>query len=444
MDYENSPSSSELPSYSPSSPSPSYTCQLGSGERLLEHTPQSHSSQNPTSLFIKKAGRSTVILNGQEDGATMPAYGRQAIISGNLLLEQSESIIEVVLKVKAKLDTTISEAGGTSIRLVDDSYTLWSQSLSSSTGQKTTCPDQVHFSARLPITFQHSGKTYPLPPSYSASYFAIPSLIVRSSYTLHFIITRIRHRKLDLWPKTKQILIPFSYCPKTRANRPIIPSPCFFSSVKTSPEEWHQAISPLKTRPNAKMDPLYCHLFVPAGRIYGLADTIPFHVQLSGNICALQDLCCGAELGRVMSVDSDTTVVSNSSKRAQTSPPLLRVSLLRQVSVSMRSVNSWKNTAMGQATLWPIPPDLGSCCSSTAQCREGHVDWEGEVQCNKDITVGAFEAGNVNVKDFITLVLTPPQPYKSPWLQLQVTIPIRLVTDSFAEVTGLEVGLAQS
>lgn len=99
MDYENIPSSSELPSYSPSSPSPSYTCQLGSGERLLEHTPQSRSSRQHTSLFIKKAGRTTVILNDQEDGTTMPTYGRQATVSGNLLLEQSESILEVVLKV---------------------------------------------------------------------------------------------------------------------------------------------------------------------------------------------------------------------------------------------------------------------------------------------------------------------------------------------------------
>ena len=99
MDYLATPSTSELPSYSPSSPSPSYTCQLGSGERLLEHTPQSRTSRHPTSLFVKKAGRTTVILNDQEDGATMPSYGRSATISGNLFLEQSESIVEVVLKV---------------------------------------------------------------------------------------------------------------------------------------------------------------------------------------------------------------------------------------------------------------------------------------------------------------------------------------------------------
>ncbi|PPR07802.1 hypothetical protein CVT26_014987 [Gymnopilus dilepis] len=440
MDYLATPSTSELPSYSPSSPSPSYTCQLGSGERLLEHTPQSRTSRHPTSLFVKKAGRTTVILNDQEDGATMPSYGRSATISGNLFLEQSESIVEVVLKVKAKLDTTMSEGGGMSIKLIDDSYTLYSQS--SSRTSKLPCPDQIPFTVRLPATFDHSGKTYPLPPSYSLNHFSLPSLIVRSSYTLHIVISRIRHKKLEIWPKTKQILVPFTYSPRTRANRPILPSPCFFSSVKTSPEEWHQAITPLKTRPNTQMDPIYCHLFVPAGRIYGLGDTIPFHVQLSGNICALQDLFSGAELDRVVSVDSDTTVVSSKNSRPQrsSSTPLLRVSLLRQVSVSMRQANSWKNSTLGEATLWPIPPDLSSCCSSTSQCREGHVDWEGEVQANGDITVGGFEAGNVHVKDFISLVLTPPNPLKSPWLQLQITIPIRLVTDSFVEVAGVEVG----
>lgn len=87
----------ELPIYTPSSPSPSYTCELASGESRLEHTPRSRPA--PTSLFIKKAGKTTIVLDEQEQNATTPIYGRGATISGNLFLEQSESILEVVLKV---------------------------------------------------------------------------------------------------------------------------------------------------------------------------------------------------------------------------------------------------------------------------------------------------------------------------------------------------------
>ena len=55
---------------------------------------------------------------------------------------------------------------------------------------------------------------------------------------------------------------------------------------------------------------------------------------------------------------------------------------------------------MGEGTIWPIPPDL-SCCGSTcrsSQCREGNIDWDGEVRCRNDVTVGGFHAANVQVK----------------------------------------------
>ena len=99
-------------------------------------------------------------------------------------------------------------------------------------------------------------------------------------YQLRFIVTRIRHQKLqDMWLKKQQyvylltivsfpfinfllsIIIPFEYVPRTRAQRPIVATPCFFSSVKTSPEEWHQAISCLETRsPDVEMGPILCHV----------------------------------------------------------------------------------------------------------------------------------------------------------------------------------------
>jgi len=92
----------ELPSYSPSSPLPSYSCELSCGERRLEHTPRSRSARlQPSSVFLKKAGKTTIILNEQHEGVTVPSYGRQALITGSLVFEQSETILEVVIKVTA-------------------------------------------------------------------------------------------------------------------------------------------------------------------------------------------------------------------------------------------------------------------------------------------------------------------------------------------------------
>jgi len=61
-------------------------------------------------------------------------------------------------------------------------------------------------------------------------------------------------------PWSIRVIIPFGYWPRTRPHRPILPNPCFFSSVKTSPEEWYQAVTCLKTKPNVEVDPIHCHV----------------------------------------------------------------------------------------------------------------------------------------------------------------------------------------
>lgn len=55
---------------------------------------------------------------------------------------------------------------------------------------------------------------------------------------------------------------------------------------------------------------------------------------------------------------------------------------------------------MGEGTIWPIPPDISSCgptCRSS-QCGESNIDWDGEVRCRSDVTVGGFNIANVQVK----------------------------------------------
>jgi hypothetical protein len=52
------------------------------------------------------------------------------------------------------------------------------------------------------------------------------------------------------------IRIPFKYYPRTRAHLPIVPSPGFFSTIKTSPEEWFQATAVVRARPHSRLEPL--------------------------------------------------------------------------------------------------------------------------------------------------------------------------------------------
>lgn len=128
-----------------------------------------------------------------------------------------------------------------------------------------------------------------------------------------------------------------------------------------------------------------------------MTDTIPFHIQLAGSTCTLSDLFSASNLDRVTSLDSQNTVVSNKSTPTK---PLLRVYILRQISVTTQGQNVWRNVVLREGTVNPLPPHLSSCCTTTQGCRDGHVDWEGELKAaeENDITVGGFNAANVHVK----------------------------------------------
>ena len=103
------------------------------------------------------------------------------------------------------------------------------------------------------------------------------------------------------------------------------------------------------------------------------------------------------DLDRIVSADSDKSATKSKSNNAK---PLIRVTLLRQVSVIIRGENTSSNSTLGEGTIWPIPPDLSSCCATggPSQHHEGNIDWEGEVHCQNDVTVGGFHSTNVQVK----------------------------------------------
>lgn len=132
----------------------------------------------------------------------------------------------------------------------------------------------------------------------------------------------------------------------------------------------------------------YVQLFIPAGRVYGVHDIIPFHVQLSANTSVLAELfSSGPLLNRITSADT----CNSQPKSHTTSKPLIRVYLVRQVLVSMKNTASWRNTVLGDGTIWPVPPAFSSCSCDA-------IDWGGEVRCREGIDVGGFEAVNVQVK----------------------------------------------
>jgi hypothetical protein len=91
---------SSLPLYTPSAPSPRYSCEPGCDEQRLQHTPR-FNRPTPTGTFMKTSGKLTVTLFEQEDDAEIPTYGRHGLVSGTVYLENCDMISRVSLKVSS-------------------------------------------------------------------------------------------------------------------------------------------------------------------------------------------------------------------------------------------------------------------------------------------------------------------------------------------------------
>jgi hypothetical protein len=133
-------------------------------------------------------------------------------------------------------------------------------------------------------------------------------------------------------------------------------------------------------------------LFIPAALVYGLKDTIPFHVQLNGSLHSIKKLLSLPE-------HDDATSEHRSTKRpllqsSSHSQPSMKIYLLRELTVEARGCKASRNIILAEGQPREVPP-----AHSSSESEETiHIDWEGEMKCSDDISVGSFVAGNVTVK----------------------------------------------
>ena len=231
--------------------------------------------------------------------------------------------------------------------------------------------------------------------------------------------------------------LPLCYAPRSRPFLPISPSlQPFLSTVKQLPGEWAQIDTTMPSR-DESFGALDCHLFIPTVQIYGIPDTIPFHLQLRGPDRSLRTFLnsssrtqenqkLGLGLRHTRSSTSTTSSSSESSRstfsricrrpnsifgalprsaalKMSKAEAVVRVFLLRQVTVKVNFQKAWRSTVIGEGTLTPVLRDL----SDSDESLDGHeadaepletLDWEGEVRCNEDVTVGGFCSGDMIVK----------------------------------------------
>ncbi|KAE9389391.1 hypothetical protein BT96DRAFT_890101 [Gymnopus androsaceus JB14] len=351
----------------------------------------------------------------------MPSYGRLGLLSGSISLDSSlkiEDIVEVVLKVEGRIKLNISGSNAVSktVKTVDEQYELWSCHAPNSSNP-ATCSRIIPFSTVLPPTFKDGDREFPLPPSYEVNFTGIPGLYIKCTYAIRAIVKM--HG--SFWDRKKTVSTPFIYRPRKRPPQPVIPTG-FISTVKSSPEEWFQSVSVLQSRPSTKLESIHASFFVPAVRSFGLRDSIPYHIQLSGSIASLKEFYSHVQL----------EPSTSSGRRSNNLTLTMTVSLRRQVRAEMKSQAVWKSSLIGSGTLTALPPsmEIDPCLSQSSQ--EMTLDWEGHVQCRDDIRVGHFDAGKIAVADFLVFsVLSKPN--QAAFNSLRIVVPVSLVTDTWVE-----------
>lgn len=380
-----------LPTYTPSRPAPSYSASPLPNEARLESTPRTPGEPPELGSIVRKWNSLTLILKDQDLSERQPSYGKNSIINGELGVS-GEKMFSVSVKLEGRLTLSIADAGSSIITLISEKYILFKRNESSS----PRCPNVIPFSISFPATFVDDNRTRKLPPSYEALFYGISALCVRCVYMLNITITKKRPR-FSLWKPTKTYRIQVNYRPRARPNRPVLRCPSIFSMLKNVPEEWYQVITAMQFRPSSGLDPIQCHFLIPSVQTFGLADTIPVHIQLIGPLKSLRHFLPPSQL-----VGGYAHSESKRWSRSRTAwgTPTVRVSLIRQTSVTISGKTSWRNFNLGDGKVWAKPP-LASptgCVLDGDPDKEVTADWEGEVRCRSDVKTSGFNVGNVTVQ----------------------------------------------
>ncbi|KAK7048645.1 hypothetical protein R3P38DRAFT_1873638 [Favolaschia claudopus] len=397
---------------SPPNPPPCYSQDPARDETRLDISPQRRRRQQPTGIFTKRSGPATVVLLDQDPDIRVPIYRRHGLVRGSLIIERGASrVCEIVAKLQGRIETTTTDSGVQSIKVFKNTYCLWSCDPSSA--ESSEFPGTVELACEFPATCQHDGRNEPLPPSYIVGFPGFPALFVRCQYSLHITITNTR--RLGILPSATFVYIPIEYNPQTVPFRGLPSVLNFHSSVKLIPEEWYQT-SCLISSCCSKVAPIQCESFIPSVRIFGLPDTIPIHLQFSGPLSSLRQLFL--------------PTVGNDSPRLP-----VRAFLTRKVMYAYRGKATVRLLRIGEARFPPLPP-LDLNCNCKLKCESCDVcastfNWDGEIKCDETVTVGGFSVGGLNVKDYISLIITPSR--NSSLLGVQHEIPVRFVTESYVE-----------
>lgn len=149
--------------------------------------------------------------------------------------------------------------------------------------------------------------------------------------------------------------------------------------------------------------------YIPAVRIFGLGDTIPFYIRLSGTLGSLLAFLpqspeipthgypgtTASEVGSSMNSASGRPFDADPSKGVSS----IEVKLSRRILTDLEGTKIWADMCIGNCVLRSLPPAAASSTRFSLES-EVNVDWEGEIRCRPglELYVGGFDVGDVAIQ----------------------------------------------
>ncbi|VDB95739.1 unnamed protein product [Peniophora sp. CBMAI 1063] len=417
------------PLYSVSAAAPQYSTEPGPSEQRLAITSRKPGRPSLGTLRRSHSGIVIALLN-QDETADAPTYGRGGYIAGDVELASNQNILSVTATIEGRLELTVAELTESEAPFLSVSQTLWKADGTS------TCPSVLPFELLLPETFQDrvDERTRPLPPSYDPHSDGInmKSLSARVEYRIVIRVTKAKLGKM-LWKPSKSLTVRMNYAPRSRPHQPILASPFPFlaGTLKSLPEEWMQICAIMSATERAPhLTDIDCHLFIPAVQIYGKTDSIPFSLQLRAPAASLQALLRPA----APSMSALALRRMHTASSADRAEPTLRVFIRRQVVVNARGQRVARSYIIGEGVLREVPPGAAPVNVAAEEGCEA-VDYEGEVRCAPEVTVGGFSTARLTVSDFLMFSIVPAGASVDSFAELSKAHPIRIVTESYRAAT---------
>ncbi|KAJ7479398.1 hypothetical protein B0H11DRAFT_2027307 [Mycena galericulata] len=343
---------------------PAYSTLLHQGERLLDQNLDSRSTGN----YVNRStgDRSTITLHNQH-GAETPAYGREARMTGAILIAEPETVSGVELQVRGKIDVTVADLGCTTARTLRKIYTLWPHD-----GGPSRCPDTLPFSLLLPPSFRDANHaTFDLPPTCD---IRLPGFFAKSVHHISIVVTRT-DPSFQALSSEQMISVPFNYSPAFRFP----PLPQTPSRLASDRQEWRKTYTHSSDLSPVAGEAHELSLFLPAHEHFDLALPIPYYIQLTGPL----------EHQFRTHISSGVTGI--------------QCWIQRNVIINFHGRPTKRTISIGNSIPRPCPL---AARGGTSQASTNLV-WDGELHCDPDVLVGSFDAGLLKIQDYVVVEITP-------------------------------------